>query len=323
MTLTDRGHLISNSELRTLKRCRRKWYLQWYLCLELPTVPGDFIGPRSIGTLGHRALQAHYDPADRRPVLNALEEVLETEGARLQELADAPLFPQAWQQFVADSDLLRIVVSGYVDWLGETGADAGLEPVAAETYLELPLGHDPASNQPVTLIGKLDVRVRRESDGAVLFLDHKFKGQMGPLHLLPMDEQMLTYDLLQLGERADARADGAIYNILRTVKRSARAKPPFYHREEIRHNAAQLAGFHDRLLSEARDLLLLRWRVEQGQLTEVYPNPTNDCAWDCPFLAVCPMFDDGSRVQDALAGVYVAGNPLDHYLTEGPDDHAD
>jgi hypothetical protein len=37
-----------------------------------------------------------------------------------------------------------------------------------------------------------------------------------------------------------------------------------------------------------------------------YPNPMPDrCAWDCPFVQVCPLFDDGSRVDAALEANYV------------------
>jgi hypothetical protein len=48
----------------------------------------------------------------------------------------------------------------------------------------------------------------------------------------------------------------------------------------------------------------------------VYPSPTRDCYWDCPFLQVCPMFDDGSRAEDMLAEHYTAGDPLSYYMTE-------
>lgn len=37
-----------------------------------------------------------------------------------------------------------------------------------------------------------------------------------------------------------------------------------------------------------------------------YPNPIPDrCPWDCPFIQVCPLFDDGSRVEDAMEATYV------------------
>jgi hypothetical protein len=50
-----------------------------------------------------------------------------------------------------------------------------------------------------------------------------------------------------------------------------------------------------------------------------YPNPTENCAWDCEFFVVCPMHDDGSRVDDAIAALYVSGDPMARYNLKTAD----
>ena len=47
-----------------------------------------------------------------------------------------------------------------------------------------------------------------------------------------------------------------------------------------------------------------------------YPTPRDTCTWDCDFFLVCPLFDDGSRVEDMIDRYYVKGDPLSYYTTE-------
>jgi hypothetical protein len=44
-----------------------------------------------------------------------------------------------------------------------------------------------------------------------------------------------------------------------------------------------------------------------------YPSPRDTCSWDCDYFAVCPMFDDGSRAEDMLTGLYHEVDPLARY----------
>lgn len=38
----------------------------------------------------------------------------------------------------------------------------------------------------------------------------------------------------------------------------------------------------------------------------IYPNPTRDCAWDCPFRSACISYDDGSDFQYILDNEFIA-----------------
>lgn len=310
---------FSNSEIQTFKRCRRKWYLGWYRRLRLRRQ--DPVGALATGNRVHRALEAWYVPEGDNPTdpRTALEAAIASDWEACKqayaEIGQEPP-PELVKEFNENTALERAMVEGYMEWLIETGVDSGLRVVAPETYLEAPL-EVPGSNVDVLLIGKLDVRMVREYDGARLFMDHKTTLSLTePLKTIRLDEQMLHYHVLEwLSDVEGGRCDGALYNMLRKVKRSARAKPPFYDRVEVRHNKHELESFRRRLVGVIKTMLDVIARLEAGEDPHVvvYPSPTRDCSWSCDFLPVCTMFDDGSRVDAMLEQYYVQEDPLSHY----------
>jgi hypothetical protein len=212
------------------------------------------------------------------------------------------------------------MIEGYVQWLADEGVDADLEVVAPETYVEVEVTDQLIPlDRPTKVIGKLDVRVRRRRDGVRRFIDHKTVGNFPTtVRTLPLDEQMLTYHLLEWlsTEEGEERCDAALYNMLRKVKRTARAEPPFYQRVTVHHNRHELENYRDRLLATIEDLRLAEQRLNEGDNPNrwVYPNPTRDCAWDCAFFQLCPMFDDGSRVEEMIAQHFHTIDPLNYYV---------
>lgn len=322
LVVPDGSYPVSNSELQSWKRCRRKWWFAWYRQLALRTE--TFVGVRSVGDRVHRALQRWYVP-DGEPRVDprdALERVVVedwTEVARLARERGVPEEQQAGlaSEFAASTNLERAMVEGYVQWLEESGADAELRVTAAETPLQVQL--ELADGRPVTAIGKLDVRVTRVTDDARLFLDHKTVGDLkGPAVTLPQNEQMLHYHLLEwlATEEGERRCDGALYNMLRRTRRTARATPPFYDRVEVRHNDRELESYRARLLATSRDVMDAIARLDEGDdhLDVVYPSPRSDCKWDCEFFAVCNLLDDGSAgAEDMVNALYHEVDPRDRY----------
>jgi len=310
---------FSNSEIQTFKRCRRKWYLGWYRRLRLRNQ--DPVGALAIGNRVHRALEAWYVPEGDNPTdpRTALEAAIASDWEACKqayaEIGQEPP-PELVKEFNENTALERAMVEGYMEWLIETGVDSGLRVVAPETYLEAPL-EVPGSNVDVLLIGKLDVRMVREYDGVRLFMDHKTTLSLTePLKTIRLDEQMLHYHVLEwLSDVEGGRCDGALYNMLRKVKRSARAKPPFYDRVEVRHNKHELESFRRRLVGVIKTMLdvIARLEADEDPHVVVYPSPARDCSWSCDFLPVCTMFDDGSRVDAMLEQYYVQEDPLSHY----------
>lgn len=322
MTEVDGYRLFSNSEIQTFKGCRRKWWLQWYRGLT-PRAQ-EWTGVRNIGSRIHVALEGFYTPPG----------VLSQDPLALHERAvdeDMSAFLSHWEAtpFGVPADELkklennfaleRVMLEGYLQWLEETGADANIEVIASETYVEseLPSVYSGGDFLPVKVIGKIDVRVRDTRTGRRKFLDHKTVQSLDT-RLLGQSEQMLHYHLLEWlnTEEGEARCDGALYNMMKRTKRTAKATPPFYHREPIDHNRYELEAYRDRLVGVITDIQRAEAQIkaEPALLPMImYPTPTRDCTWKCPFLKICRMFDDGSRVEDAIENLYEVRDPLSYY----------
>lgn len=332
--VTPDVHAFSNSELQTWKTCRRKWWLAWYRELQLQVQ--NFSDVRSTGTRVHRALEAWYVPDGQSRVdpRTALERVIVDDWTAIQELATKRDIGEEHLaalavEFTSATNLERAMIEGYVEWLAETGADADLRVIGSEQPIVVPMeievdygARHGSGTREIELIGLLDTRVTRTTDDVRLFIDHKTVGDLsGPVATLPQNEQMLHYHLLDWlsSEHGEDRCDGALYNMLRRVKRSPRAKPPFYSRIEVRHNKYELEAYKRRMLAAAGEIISATERLNRGEhhLDVVYPSPSSHCTWSCDFFAVCNMFDDGSHAEDMLTGLYARGNPRARYEKKG------
>lgn len=316
---------LTNSELRCFKRCRRRWWLDYYRKIR-PAVR-QLVGPASVGTRVHHVLAGYYVPAGsfRPDPWDLFEETVSQDKVLLDEQEASEETRARWQ---GEVDLARAMVEGYLEWVEETSADAGLEIVAPETRLVAdPLFPDFPNAR---LLAKLDVRAVRASDNSRLFIDHKTVQDLTtPQKTLHLDEQMLHYQLVEFmdllrqkdvegtspGPIDGVRTDGAIYNMLRKVKRTATARPPFFGRVEVRHNPDELRSYWARVMQELADIEAARVAVEEGadHRKVMYPNPTKDCSWDCQHFAVCPMFDDGGHAEEFIRDNYIDVNPLERY----------
>lgn len=316
--------LISNSEMQSFKWCRRQWWLNHFRGLELARP--SLTGHRQTGTRGHAALAAWYQPeglprTDPREALELqMREEYETWLAGLPPDVDPDVLAGQVKDWQSDADLVRAMIEGYVQWVEETGADSDYEVVAPELPLKLLLLDEEETGDDVYLVGRLDAVLRRIHDGVLLFMDHKLLGGFPSATELRANEQMLTYELLLEGQDDDDLPDhvvGAVFNMLRRVKRTSRAKPPFYHREEIVHNQHERDAFRERLLGTVTQVLLAEELLNAGEnpLRVVYPSPDSSCSWRCDYALVCPMFDDGSRAEDFLASWY-RPKPVDDRYTD-------
>ena len=306
---------ISNSELQTYKRCKRKWWLSYYLRLRLRF---EGVGPLSVGNMVHHPLEMYYANPQRDPATFDWDRIL---AAYVQERQNDPRLPaELHPQMLADYELAKIMLRGYFEWLQEDGADSEFLVTSAEREVEVYL--DTILGVEVYLISKLDTEVQLKSTGLRAFMDHKTVQNLKDLAKgIGRNEQLRFYGLVQ---RMKAFADGAtdqqfahggMLNMLRKVKRTATANPPFYGRAGVTHNDETYRTFYTRVWGEVFDLITTRNRLDQGlnHHQVVYPTPTKDCAWDCPFEKVCHMFDDGSDVGSVLAAEYEDHDPLARY----------
>jgi hypothetical protein len=315
---------ISNSEISTFKECRRKWWLAWHRGLTPKHKPQ--VGALAIGSRVHEALAAVYAP-DGRPLTELptiLHDLLE-EDRRLLMNDPTQVFELA--RFDSEATLQRIMLEGYVAWVEETGADDGYEMISAEEFIEIGFVLFKQRDLQVNLIGRLDVRARRLVDGKIVFIDHKTAASITEvIKQLRMSPQMKMYRVLLSHPTRDDQPSSAVYSIMKKIKRTVRASPPFYERVTIDFNPRELATFTDQLRGVIDDIIAveegLAWGDQANTHLLVYPTPTRDCSWKCPFFTECTMFDDGSRVEDALADKFVVSNPLHYYGREDLVRHA-
>lgn len=320
MTVVNGIRLISNSEIQDFKQCPRKWWLAWYR--GLAPAGESQTGVKHTGTRLHVCLAGWYVPEGQRPVhplethAKLQEEALTAFAARQENVDVHGYFRDTAELKTLHNDfaLERVMLEGYMEWLAETGADEDWEVIASETYMEAVL---PAFGGSVKTIGKIDTRLRNRRTGRRRIMDHKSRGNLTP-GMLRQNPQMLNYHVLEWlsTEEGEARCDGALYNILKRSKRTTRAEPPFYARLDIPHNQHELENFKTQLTGTVRDILFKEHQLESGipHHSVVPPTPSEDtCRWKCPFVTICHMFDDGSRVEDALADRYTEIDPLIYY----------
>lgn len=298
---------ISNSEIQTFKDCRRRWWLTYYRRLR-PKVT-EFTGALALGSRIHEALDRHYSTG--QDLLEAHADLVKEDVKKMVEQA------RDTTQLEADAELGRVMLEGYLEWIEHEGIDAELELISTEEILERPM-----MDGRVILQGKIDMRVRRKIDGARMIRDFKTVGgsfaDFGAM--AHMNEQVKTYMLLDEVQSAEDgnRTDGAIFTMLRKVKRGAYAKPPFYDQIEVRHNKFTLRAFLEQLEGVLGDMLDVRDALDDGQshFKHAYPKPSKDCKWKCQFFAICPLFDDGSAAEAALSDTYVSSDPYGYYGIE-------
>jgi RecB family exonuclease len=299
---TEVGDLIppvSNSELQTWIDCHRRWYLQNYRELGPKQNERSLTGALSFGTRIHECLERMYVTGE-----DPLEVYEELHSKSVYDL----LHREAEFGFI-DSDLRKklqderelghAMLEGYVAWTQETGVDEDIIVTGSEIVVEV------ASGIPgVKLRGKLDQRVTRRIDNARLFRDFKTAASLtdGP-RMLPIDEQMKYYMMLErldslakTGDEPPEPTQGGLYTMLKKVKRTGRANPPFYDQVEVHHNRRELESMWLRTHRRINEILEARRELDAGgdHRYWVYPRPSRDCTWKCPFLSVCPIMDDSS-----------------------------
>lgn len=317
-TVPEEPHRFSSSELGTFRWCKRNWWLTYYRRLGL--IREDPVSAAGLGTLVHLGLEAWYSiPVEER----SADYSLAVTQARINE--EAAHFAENVEKVTKiekQGKLALTMLEGYFEWLEETGADAGLEVISAEEKLVLAVPDLPG----VRLLGKLDVRVRREIDGARLFIDHKTVQSIDQtVSLAYLQPQFRHYHLIEYlkflqdreaGEVGEfEHTDGVLLNMLRKVGRGKTAKPPFYSREELRHNVTLLRTHWSQVIGQILEILEAREALDNGADHQAVapPSPSRDCEWRCIFRPICPMFDDGSDVQSVIQSYYTETDPLARY----------
>lgn len=321
VTFVNGTFLVSNSEVSTFQDCPRKWWLAWHRGLVAKT--HNVTSALATGSRIHEALASFYVPADQTPA-NPLDTLISLQSevlAATSERVDAgdlygdelEMLRSSLDEIEKVFDLERAMIEGYLQWLEDTGADSHFEVIAAEEYVEVDFNY--IDDLKVKLIGKLDALLRNLTTGRETFMDHKTVAGF-KVPGLRQNTQMLHYQLIKslLAQGYDGGA--ALYNMLRKVKRTRASKPPYFERKQIMHNKHELAAHVARLINVIERIkyvssALQLWPSKHHEIVPARPN--GECHWKCPFFKICPMFDDGSRVEAAIEQHYEVKNPLHYY----------
>jgi hypothetical protein len=309
--VSDAPIILSHSQLKSFTMCRRRWWLAWHLGWTLKSeVPTGVV---HIGSHIHLALEGWYG--------YGLDPLQVLRWSYADVIAQQPGHAE---QLRKDLDLAEAMVDGFMSWAAAEGIDQGLEVIATEHEVSHEVNLPGAAGQQVIFRAKLDQLVRRESDHRLLFRDWKTVGGLEKSAALLLDQQMRFYALLQGLVHRDPRdrADGALYVMLRRSKRTARATGPFYQQLEVTYNRHDLNSTYLRAVSVADGIMRTKQLLAgaDGKFFADHryacpPNPTDFCTWGCQFFRICAMFDDGSRVDAALAAEYVQADPYKYYDT--------
>lgn len=300
--------VITQSDLGAFTACRRAWFFGTYLGLR-EREPKAF-GPLTLGTRVHAALEGYY--GDGRDLLEVYAELVAEERSVLE--ASGVVFGR--DEWESEAELGRIMLEGYYEWLEETGADADWEVIGAEQRLSALL-----MDGQVELRGKVDLRVKLRSSGARLVVDSKTCAHFSNVTTLaPYAPQLPTYMLLErivYPDSQDEWLQGAVYNMLRKVKRSVNSKPPYYDRMTVMHNDTYMRNFWTRINGLIKDYVSTVKALDEGvdHHYVAYPIAGSQCRY-CPFKFVCLASDDGSRVDDMINDLYVQRDPHERYEEE-------
>ena len=293
---------VSNTEINTFAECRRKWWLTYYLKYHAKEV--SLVGPLPLGSRVHKALEVYYK--DGYDLVGTYNQLLD------DDLALAVEIGEDLAALTTEGELGRIMLEGYLDWLEAEGVLSNYKVIGVEDKLSMPM-----LDGRVHVIGKIDLRVQDQRDGTNLVLDHKTVAQPGTYsRWAHMNPQLMTYQTLDyINTPESQRIAGGEFHLLKKVKRGPRAVPPFYERIEVRHNVFTLRSFWVRLQGQLSQMTQARDLLDEGadHRLVVYPSPSTNCSWKCPFFRVCPLFDDGSAAMEMLEADFEVGDPYAYY----------
>jgi hypothetical protein len=223
-------------------------------------------------------------------------------------------------EWIAAADNAQNYITGYVEWLESTGSDQRYVIHAAEEEISMPLIEiaDRDTGEIVTWVlrGKLDRRMFDRFTERHLFMDYKTTARFEDiLEAAYRNEQFPTYELLMRHKYPEERCGSGVWRMLRKVKRAKDGDGDFFMDYQASYNDDVVEAMRRRYMIMAGEMHNLEQFIlrTEGETMLAYPSPDFRCSWDCPYKHECPMFDDGSRVREALRDQYVEFDPYARY----------
>lgn len=284
--------LVSQSEIKTWNRCKRKYYLSYVRQLRKHDTEPNAL---TLGQLVHTGWE-FWDGNWRGEMFKMFNEYKDS----VPEL----LHPELDNQM----ELALIMVEGLVEWAESEGVNHGVEVIEREKQIAVEFGN-------FIIMGKLDELVRHPG-GHTGLRDLKTLQDWRLFKLADIDLQFRTYIMLLQFIYGDDAPMMAEYIGARKVKRTRASSSPFYDKKEIVYNQKTIDATRRFWEVNMRGVLTHRADYDDGyfdHIDELYPpSPSYDCGM-CPFRDVCPMMDDGSDAEGYLEAAYVVTDPNERY----------
>ncbi len=308
----------SYSDMQRFRSCPRSWY--WGSYRGLRPKAKQLTGALPFGARIHEALQLWEDTGGSAPI-EAIWAVLMRYDYTRQ--ADAGGFTDGLDK---ENKLGHAMLTGYVEWLDESGEGAQWETLSTETAYGDKLEFDSRLGEPIEILvrGKIDRRRRRKSDGAVFIDDYKTMGNFGEpalLALVTSPQGRLYMELEKKYGSEDSWVAGVVYTLLRKVLRSRTSKPPYYMRLAVPITQDDLWAYRQRVLGIIDEMSRAKMMLDNGaDHLRVTPfHPSWQCA-TCPFKLPCQ--ESHTRplaAEQMLEDLYEVGDPFERYATTEVD----
>lgn len=310
---------ITQSTLKTFRRCRRKSFLKDVQSLSLKD-KYKTIGVADIGTVYHKYLEYYYQDTDQT-VEEVENRVFRSYKAAVEHLLQHN--PTKALEYKNAIETAHIMFEGYVEWIGEESIDAGLTFIENEKIFKSPVLTIEISGKqiPFQFQGKIDlIAVDENYSNLPSIIDHKSVARFDDWDLRLYTEQIMFYEMLVQMDPKYPVLGPSYINWARRVKRTARAKPPFYERPRIYRINSKYETFTNQVTEILRAMLQTFDDVDYENDLKLYPSPTRDCTWDCDFVGICEMYDDGSAINEFVKEYYKTSKPFTpYYYEEGTD----
>jgi RecB family exonuclease len=279
---------IRQSEIGTFMECRRRWEYEYLRGLELDRNPNQPTPNLSVGSVFHRAHEAFWSGGEPLvEVDNCAEEVLE---AVAEHYGHAEPLSHDWLDLFT---LARAMCRHYEKWLAE-GHTMHEQVMHVEQELEWEF------RPGVFITGKLDrLSYDRVTQQGILI---DLKTCKSFMRALTHARQLKTYAVLL--RREGISVERLVTEQVRKVLGTGTAKPPFVDRVEMFVDDDVLDRHESDMEAVLDEMLELRARYEVGDTSRLYPNPTGDCSWKCPYLPLCVGKDNGDNLDYMIRTTY-------------------
>ncbi len=288
--------VITHSDIAQFLKCRRQW--QWGF-IEDRNPPERVTGALALGSRVHECLEMWYkngdDPVDTH------DKIIASTIAKLEEDGEP-----SWtlDKLYEDAIVGRNCCTTYMDWLADTGADDGLVADGVESMIETPI-----LDGRVMLRGKVDIRFRRESDGALMICDFKTTGKSVDqlIQELERSYQSFVYAAIQKRITPDDYVIGGMYRIIRKVTRKQYGNT-YVDQKMIAGMARSQPNVEQQIFAICSEMADIIDRYAEDKTTDsLYMTPGEHCSW-CAYKNPCMIANENPQAaKEMLIEQFVSG----------------